>query len=90
MIAMIVASHGRPSVSVVWRALEPVAYITMSCGPAPTESTATTYWSLGWLCWSWTCTKRSLRSCSFSSFCVATTLPTTCPISISSRMGVLG
>src|SRR5687768_12248539 len=54
----------------------------MSSWPAPTESTATTYWSFGRFCWSCTCTTRSFRSSSFSSFCVATTLPTTLPINM--------
>src|SRR4029453_2254971 len=43
---------------------------------------ATTYWSFGALWWSCTCTSRSLRFSSFSSLRVATTLPTTLPISI--------
>jgi hypothetical protein len=38
---MIVASVGLPSVSTVWRALEPAAKRTTSPWPAPTASTAT-------------------------------------------------
>src|SRR4029079_964484 len=51
----------------------------------PTASTATTYWSFGSFLWSWTCTRRSFRFSSFSSFRVAPTLPTTLPISIRAR-----
>src|SRR6185503_5781745 len=61
----------------------------MSPTPARTESTATTYWSLGAFFWSWTCTTSSFRLASFSSFCVATTLPITFPISIASPSSVL-
>src|SRR5262245_49638137 len=78
---MITASQGLPSVSSVWRALEPVAKSTRSPWPACTESTATTYCSVGRFSWSCTRTTRSLSAPRRSSFCVATTLPTTWPIS---------
>src|SRR5204862_1862990 len=83
-IAMMVASTGRSLVTLVCRADEPAAYSTTSPTPAPTASTATTVLPVGLPSASHALTRRNLSPESSSSLRVATTVPTTLPITIES------